>query len=254
MERPTGRYLVWVVVLAAAIALAAAASLDAQEHAAPRGRVGLSFVAANPMGDLDAFFDHGFGGQLEGSWALTEDRLVRLRGDMGFLIYGHERIQYCYTVPIGCRVEAELTTTNNILYFGFGPELAFAAGALEPYVYGTTGLSYFATISSLDGADGGPAWAETTNYDDVVMAWRLGGGMRLRVSGGGRPVSLDFGVERHQNGIADFLTEGDIVDNPDGSVTLFPNRSEANLLTLRLGVAIGLGGADDDDRGRRRRR
>jgi hypothetical protein len=72
MERPTGRYLVWLVVLAAAIALAAAASLGAQERSDPRGDVGPSFVAGNPVGELGAFFDHGFGSQLEGSWVLTE--------------------------------------------------------------------------------------------------------------------------------------------------------------------------------------
>jgi hypothetical protein len=241
--------MVWCVVLAAAavaVALAAAPSLGAQEREAPRGFLGLSFVAGDPVGDLSAFFDRGFGAQLEGSWAMTEDSRVRLRGDLGFLVYGHERIRYCYSVPIGCRVEAELTTTNNIVYFGLGPEIAFTAGALEPYVYGTTGLSYFATVSSLDGADGGPSWAETTNYDDVVMAWRVGGGMRLRVSNGRRPVSLDFGVERHQNGVASFLTEGDILDNPDGSITLFPNRSEANLVTFRLGVTVGIGGGRRD--------
>ena len=252
MRRPNERTVVWIVVLAAAIALAAAASLDAQERSAPRGHVGLSFVAGSPVGDLGSFFDRGFGGQLEASWALTEDRTLRLRGDAGVLVYGHERIQYCYTVPVGCRVEAELTTTNNIFYVGAGPEVAFDAGAFEPYVYGTAGLSYFATISSLGG--GGPDWAETTNYDDVVMALRVGGGMRLRVSGGGHPVSLDFGVERHQNGIARFLTEGDIVDNPDGSITLFPNQSEANLLTFRAGISVGFGGGDDRDRHRRRGR
>lgn len=37
MERPSERTVVWIVVLAAAIALAAAASLDAQEWTAPRG-------------------------------------------------------------------------------------------------------------------------------------------------------------------------------------------------------------------------
>lgn len=231
----------WVAAMAV-LALATAAGLGAQEGEPPRGFVGLSFVTGDPVGDLDPLFDKGFGAQLEGSWAVTEDRRVRLRGDLGFLVYGHERLTFCYTVPIGCRVEANLTTTNNIFYFGLGPEVAFPAGAFEPYVYGTTGLSYFATVSSLDGADGGPDWAETTNYDDVVMAWRVGGGMRLRVSGGRRPVSLDFGVERHQNGVANFLTEGDILDNPDGSITLFPHRSEANLMTFRFGVSVGLGG------------
>jgi len=242
----------WVAVAGTAVALAAAASLGAQGRG-PRGFLGLSFVAGDPTGDLNAFFDHGFGGQLEGGWALTEDGRLRLRGDLGFLVYGHERITYCYTVPIGCRVEAELTTTNNIIYVGVGPEVAFPMGRVEPYVYGTTGVSYFATISSLDGADGGPDWAETTNYDDVVMAWRLGGGMRLRVNNGRRPVSLDFGVERHQNGLANFLTEGDIIDNPDGSITLFPNRSEANLVTFRFGFSVGIGGGGDD-RDRKRHR
>lgn len=242
MGRSGMKPVAWVAALGAAFTAAAAASLSAQPWEPPRGHLGLSFVAGDPVGDLNAFFDQGFGGQLEGAWAVTEDRRVRLRADLGFLVYGHERIRYCYTVPIGCRIEADLTTTNNIVYFGVGPELVLATGALEPYVYGTTGLSYFATVSSLDGADGGPDWAETTNYDDVVMAWKLGGGVRLRVSRGRSPVSLDFGLERHQNGIASFLTEGDIVDNPDGSITLFPNRSEANLMTFRFGVSVGVGG------------
>lgn len=227
-------------VAVAAVVMSPGAQLRAQQYTAPRGFLGLHFVAANPVGELGDFFDQGFGGQLGGSWAMTDDGAVRLRGDLGFLVYGHEKMRYCYSVPFGCRVEAELTTTNNIFYFGVGPEFVLTSGPLAPYVYGTTGLSYFATISRL-GGDGGPDWAETTNYDDTVMSWKVGGGVRLRVSSGRRPVSLDFGVERHQNGIANFLTEGDIVDNPDGTITIFPNRSEANLMTFRFGVSIGLG-------------
>ena len=37
-----------------------------------------------------------------------------------------------------------------------------------------------------------------------------------------------------------YLTEGDIQDNPDGSITLFPVVSEANLVSYRLGVTIGI--------------
>ena len=60
------------------------------------------------------------------------------------------------------------------------------------------------------------------------------------MGGGHRPVYLDLGVEQHHNGIANYLTRGDIVDHPDGSVTIYPNRSEANLMTFRLGVSVGL--------------
>jgi|TARA_B110000116_G_scaffold248616_1_gene241760 hypothetical protein len=37
-----------------------------------------------------------------------------------------------------------------------------------------------------------------------------------------------------------YLTEGDIVDNPDGSVTKYPKPSEADLLSFQLGVTLGL--------------
>jgi hypothetical protein len=211
----------------------------AQEHSTARGGWGMSFVAAEPAGDLALFFDRGFGGQIDGGWPMSDDGRVRLRGDLGFVIYGHERMHYCYSVPVGCRIEADVTTMNNIVYAGIGPELALPAGPLEPYAYATAGVSYFATISSLGDDWGRADWAETTNYEDVVLAWKLGGGMRLRMSRGPRPVWLDFGVERHRNGVARFLTEGDIVDNPDGSVTLYPNRSEANLTTFRFGVSLG---------------
>lgn len=225
--------------------MGAAGGAEAQQRGEPQGGWGLSFVAAEPVGELALFFDRGFGAQIDGAWPMSSDGRVRLRGDIGFLIYGHEQMQYCYSVPIGCRIEADLVTTNDIFYAGVGPELAFPAGPLEPYAYATAGLSYFATISSLGDEWGYADWAETTNYSDLVIAWKLGGGMRLRVSRGSRPVALDFGVERHRNGIADFLTEGDIVDNPDGSLTLYPNRSEANLTTFRFGVSIGFGWSRD---------
>jgi hypothetical protein len=82
---------------------------------------------------------------------------------------------------------------------------------------------------------------DTTNYSDVAVAWKVGGGARVRVHDGRHPVALDFGVGRHQNGIANFLTEGDIFDYADGTIRLLPNRSEANLVTFRFGVSTGVG-------------
>ena len=220
----------------------AGAQARSQRETGPDGFLGVSFVAGHPIGELALFFDHGFGGQIDGAWPVSEDRRVRVRADLGVLVYGHERFGYCYATAFGCRVVgANLTTTNSIVYGGLGPEIAFTIEALEPYVYGTGGLSYFATVSSVDDAWGRDL-AQTTNFSDVVAAWKLGGGLRLRVSRG-RPVSLDFGIERHWNGIVDFLTEGDIVDNPDGSVTLYANRSIADLTTFRFGVTIGVGGS-----------
>jgi hypothetical protein len=235
------RHGTWWTVVAVGCTLLSADGLEAQDFSEPRGFVGLSFVAGNPVGDLGGFFDQSWGGRVEGSWAMSEDRRLRLRADLGAMIYGQEKIAMCHPA-FGCRIGVDLTTTNNIFYGGVGPEVVFATGAFEPYVFGTMGFSYFATISSLSGADEYRDYFKTTNYSDVVMAWRVGGGTRVRVHRGSHPVSLDFAVERHQNGIANFLTKGDIVDNPDGTITLYPNRSEANLVAFKLGVSIGFGG------------
>lgn len=226
------------MVLAALAVLAG--GVQAQRVEEPAGYIGINFVGADPVGPLDFYIDNGFGGQLYGTLPIEATRHLRLRADFGFLIYGHERQRVCMGAPIGCRIELDMNTTNSILYGGLGPELVLATGAVEPYVNASFGFSYFATTSSLKGRNDADDFASTTNYSDGNFAWRAGGGVRVRVSGGDKPVALDIGVERHQNGVADFLTKGDIIDHPDGSITLLPNRSEANLVTLRFGVTMGI--------------
>lgn len=120
--------------------------------------------------------------------------------------------------------------------------MVLARGPIQPYLHASAGLSYFVTSSSVDDNDGYGPYLETTNYSDLVFGWKFGGGLRLRVGGGHNPIYLDFGVERHDNGIANYLTSGDIVDNPDGSITLYPNRSEADLIAFHVGVSVGLPG------------
>ncbi len=41
------------------------------------------------------------------------------------------------------------------------------------------------------------------------------------------------------------------MDNPDGSITLFPKVSEANLVTYRIGVSVGIPRGREEDSGRR---
>lgn len=231
------------------VLLAGAAEADAQRRGfddhrhdyddrrrGPGGYFGFSFVAADAVGDLGTVVDQGFGFQLGGALPMAADGHLRIRADAGFVVYGLERIYYC---GFSCRVSSELTTTNNILFAGIGPELILSRGDVRPYVYGLTGLSYFVTSSSLDDHDGYGPYLQTTNYSDVVYGLKYGGGIRFRMGGDHRPIFLDLGVERHDNGVADYLTKGDIVDNPDGTVTLYPNRSDADLVSFRIGVTIG---------------
>jgi len=218
--------------------------VERRESMNPRFALDIHLMGANAVGEFEQLVDGGFGGQLGFRLGLDRRSILGLRFDGGFMIYGHERETLCFPVPIGCRIGANLTTTNTVGYGGVGPELAIP-GAVSPYVFATAGFSWFSTQSSLSGVDD---WDEdlfdTRHYDDFVGSQRLGGGLRVRFSGN---VALDVGAEYHRNGVAEYLREGDILDHPDGSITIFPNRTEANYTTFRVGVQIGLGGRDDDD-------
>ena len=92
----------------------------------------------------------------------------------------------------------------------------------------------------------------THHLGDGVLSSKFGGGVELRMKRGRVPMYLDFGVRYHHNGIAEFLTKGDIVDHPNGDITIYPNRDETDILTYRVGLTIGIPRGDDGRRGRRR--
>ena len=229
----TREFAGWGVILGVA-AFAAGA-----EGAAAQARLDISLVGADPVGELGSYVDAGGGLQFGGAIPVDGRRgHLRLRTDFGFIVYGYESRRVCLSAPVGCRIELDLNTTNGVFFGGLGPEVVLATGSVEPYVNASMGFSYFATTSSLQGTGDSEDFANTTNFDDFMWSWRAGGGMRVRLSGGRRPVYLDLGVEHHRNGLADFLTEGDIEDHPDGSITLYPNRAEANMTAFRVGASI----------------
>jgi opacity protein-like surface antigen len=229
-----------------------ASPITAQEFGAqefgppPRGYVGAELLVANPTGAFAENVGTGFGIGGFGRYALDEAGVLSLRADLGFVQYGRETIRICVTVP--CRVTGDLTTENNIVFGGVGPELGVAGGPFRMYGNLSAGFAYFQTKSSVEGAsnDGDP-FASSTNFDDATFAWMAGGGVQIRVSSGRHPVDIDVGARYHGNGEAEYLRKGDIQDLPDGSVVIRPRRSETNLWTFRLGVSVGLRSGGDDE-------
>ena len=244
-----------VALMAGLVAvLIAVADVAAQTSLGPRGYFDVTLVGAQPTGDFGLIVDEGWGVELGGRYELEPTRLLSVRGSLGFINYGSETLRYCSVYS--CRVGMDLDTRNDIFFVGVGPELAIQMGPIRPYARGSLGIGYFATTSGLSGSDDwtGNSFANTNNLDDLVFQKRLGAGLGLRLSNGRRPVWLDIGADYHHNGIASYLKEGDIVDQPDGSIVIFPRRSDANLWSFRFGVSIGLGGdgeqAGDDWYGR----
>jgi len=241
-----------LLLLAAAAAALAAHPAAAQHHhdddhdygydydTAPRSYLGGELTAASPQGEFSDYVDSGWGGGLHYLLRVDRDGWLGLRVDASVLNYGHERQRVLLSPTVGGRISVDLTTDNNIAFFGVGPQLGLPTGAIRPYVNGFVGVSYIFTESSVGGSSGGESFASTTNYDDASFAYGGGGGVYIPLSRRRNPVSLDAGVTYRHNGSAEYLRHGDIVDNPDGSITLHPVFSETNLLTFHVGVSVGL--------------
>lgn len=219
---------------------------EAEEERAASLLVGVQGMYARPVGEFRDYVRHGFGLDVAIAWPVARRSPFALRADGGFIVYGSETRRVCFSSTVGCRILLDLTTTNSIAFLNVGPQLMVPTGTVRPYVNAAIGGSYFGTTSSVEGSSNDEDFASTTNFDDITFAWNAGGGLLIRIAGTPlRPVMLDVGVRYNANGEVEYLKEGDIVDNPDGSITITPTRSEANLLTFQIGVTVGAGGRRD---------
>ncbi len=222
------------------MAAAPAAAQDADVLKPIAGWAGVNFIVGVPTGDFQDYIDAGFGLNANFVLPVKHESPLAIRADAGFLVYGSETKRVCFGGGVGCRIELDLSTTNSIFQGTIGPQLMVPRGALRPYVHAGLGFSYFSTTSSVNGSSGNEDFASTNNFSDATMQWVAGGGMLVRLSSGKTPVSLDFGARYNSNGSVEYLKQGDIHDNPDGSISFTPTRSDANLITFNLGVSIGI--------------
>ncbi|MBV6520754.1 MAG: hypothetical protein MNPFHGCM_00872 [Gemmatimonadaceae bacterium] len=231
------------VRLAAVVALSFPASLYAQraERNDPFGRewrfeAGAGVNYGLPQGVFRDYVKQGFGADAFFRWNFDRQGILSLRADGGFLGYGRETKRVPLSGTVGGRILVDLTTSNNIVHLGLGPQLTAPDGPFRPYVNGGGGFSYFFTTSSVEGSNDNEPFASTTNYDDFALSWSAGSGILIPV-GVRRDVSLDVGVQYRDNGQVRYLRKGSIVDLPNGGIQITPIESDANLLTFRLGIS-----------------
>ncbi len=244
-------------LLATALLLAAPAAARAQDDCDdydyedcryyddnPDNYFGGSFTIARPQGEFGDNVERGLGGDLHYIRALDDRGIVGLRVDGGLAIYGYDR----FYVDDGYGYLTNASTSNNVAWIGIGPQVGMPAGRLRPYVNGYVGYSFLWTTTTIDDHDGyyygddyyddDTSWTE---QNDWSFSYGGGAGLYIPVRQGHSPVSIDLGVRYHNNGEAEYLREGDIVDNQDGTVTLFPTRSDTDLLTFHIGFSVGVG-------------
>jgi hypothetical protein len=197
---------------------------------AAKVHLGLDFVVAQPVGQFGNFVNAGLGAAGHVAWTPDPAGVWGIRADASYLIYGSQTRWYGY-VPL---VDVGVHTMNQIAGLQVGPQITLGKGDLQVYGFGQVGFSYFFTTSSAD-----RGWNTTTNYDDVTLATAAGGGVRLQLSHGQHPISLDAGARYLHNGRTRYLTEGSIRVT-DNAVYLSPIESQANMVVYQIGVAVGL--------------
>lgn len=197
---------------------------------------------AVPVGDFGSHVDLGGGTGFGAVLFLGENRLAGLRAEGGFLVYGTatDWRPFSRTVP---EVEVRVQTNNSIFTGGLGPQVYLGTGPIRPYIYGTVGFAYFATSTSISGEYEDDDIASTTNFDDFQLSLTGGGGLSVEVRGGRNPISLDLSVSYQHNGLTEYLIDGDanFRRTRGGGLRIDPIQSDANLMTYRVGVSVGLG-------------
>ena len=207
-----------------------------------RGELFFHGSVAVPVGAFKNHVDLGGGGGAGLLVYLDENRNAALRLEGDFVVYGTES----FTTPLSQTVrvvDVTVRTTNYIASAGVGPQFVLGSGPVRPYVFGTVGISYFATSSSVSGANFlSEEFASSTNLDDLKFALRGGGGMMVRLSQGKHAVSLDFSASYQHNGETEYLTKGDLRQPAAGQrVQVVPLVSDTNLMTYRMGISVGTG-------------
>lgn len=203
----------------------------------PRWHVGGALDIGQPVGDLRQQVRNAVGAQAHLLLRLDARGNAALRFQAGWLTYGSESEAVCLGATPGCRVEAHVTTSNNILHLGVGPEWSVPMGAFRLYGHGMVGLSRFATLSALGGGILPDLVAADENHGDSGFFWSGGGGVQLSIT---ERSALDLGVAYQGHGRREYLVEGGITDRPDGSLDLDVKRSAADLVTIRIGFSTAL--------------
>ena len=213
---------------------------EPRKNPVDRHGFGVGFNYAQPTGEFRDYVDQAFGADAFYRFAVDPHGIASLRVGGQWLMYGRETRRLPLSPTIGNLLLVDMSTSNNIVNFGGGLELAVPTQAIRPYVFGQLGAGYFYTQTSVEGSSDEQAFASTTNYHDWVFSRLVGAGLQIPLGRGrnGTKVLLDLGATYNFNGEARYLREGSIQEVGPGQFQFNPVRSEANLVTWRLGVSF----------------
>lgn len=189
-----------------------------------------------PLGDFRANVNQAWGAGGSLRYNFPGLRTLGVRGDFTYLNYGRENRRVPLSSTLN-RVLVDMNTSNNIVVFSGGPELALPRGLVRPYVYAFAGYSYFYTETQARDDNSYDGFASSVNFDDGGLATGWGGGLRIPLHFRTVNAAIDAGVRHTKNGVRQYLRPGDIVDVPNGFIPN-PRTSLADFRQWHVGVSF----------------
>jgi hypothetical protein len=198
--------------------------------------VGGDFAISQPKGEFASNVPTGYGFDLDGLFKLDPKGWFGVRADVGGVRYGHEHIDLGFFGPAG--IELDLNTDNRIEFGALGLQLQFPDGPFRPYANASYAGVHFTTESCVSNPDGLVEDQCHSNHGDWASAGVFGGGVIIPF--GKSLAALNLGARYHYGSKATYLRQGDIIDNPDGSVTLNVRSSKTDLVLWQIGFTYNI--------------
>ncbi len=196
---------------------------------------GIALVYGHPGGEFAQNVKRALGLSVSAHAHFGPGRLFGLGFDGAYLIYGGgiQSLPRTYTgEPL------EESTTAQILLVGVGPRLAAPLGPIEPYVGGSVGFALFVKLASRpleDGDDRIEGHIEEADFG--FPAWAAVGGLRVRLTQGATPVSLDLGVRYQVTGPVRYIAGETFLDR-DGTSSLTSVKGRTQIWLFHVGVSL----------------
>src|SRR2546421_11239587 len=211
-----------------AVRPAAPQSASHQPRRWDRPQVGFTLALGLGRGQFQQFVQAAGGFGAYGAVPIALHGGLALRADLSVLFHGFDS----WSGPPAFNTESYITSLRA------GPQLALPLGPVQLYGFWAGGFSYFATDANPD--DACECAFTQTLHDDLTWVSEVGGGVRVALGRWPSGPALDLGVRAMRNGLASYVTGGGVTQNSDGSFTVRPIRSEANLLLIQLGVSASV--------------
>ena len=140
-------------------------------------------------------------------------------------------------------IDADVTTTNNILMGHVVARLGAQVGRFRPFVEGFAGYNYLFTETSVRGVNTGETISSETNFDDGAFGYGGGGGFQYSITGDNLDdpaappdgLSLALSARYLFGGKATYLKEGSIRQE-GGILVYYTHESTTDLLMIAVGV------------------